>query len=77
MINDNEIIRTKTVIWIAEVIANTIEGIPQTWITKGNRLTIDKYNIIKESDNIFTIGDLAYMETPKYISLRLILKDKR
>lgn len=47
MINDNEIIRTKTAIWIAEVIANSIEGIPQTWITRGNRLTIDKYNKIK------------------------------
>jgi len=59
-------IKTKTVIWAAGVTANTIEGIPETCITHGNRLIVDRINKLTGFDNIFVIGDMAHMETPKY-----------
>jgi NADH dehydrogenase len=33
---------------------------------KGNRIKTDRFNKIKGFENIYAIGDLAYMETPKY-----------
>ena len=62
------IIKTKTVIWAAGVIANTIPGIPKEVVTKGNRLQVDRINKLKGSENIFVIGDMALMETPKFPS---------
>lgn len=59
-------IHTKTVIWAAGVIANQIEGLPSKSITKGNRLIVNRQNRVINSDNIYAIGDIAYMETPKY-----------
>ncbi|NCA85059.1 MAG: NAD(P)/FAD-dependent oxidoreductase [Clostridia bacterium] len=63
--NGNKII-TKTVIWAAGVIANKIEGMPENSITHGNRLIVNRINQVAGSENIFAIGDIAYMETPKY-----------
>lgn len=63
--NGNKII-TKTVIWAAGVIANKIDGMPASSITHGNRLIVNRINQVAGSENIFAIGDIAYMETPKY-----------
>ncbi len=59
-------IPTKTVIWSAGVIANLIPGLPKEWFTPGNRLKVNRMNRAQESDSIFAIGDVAYMETPLY-----------
>lgn len=63
--NGNEI-NTKTVIWTAGVIGNTLPGLPNSAITFGNRLKVNRINKVSETKNIFAIGDIAYMETPKY-----------
>jgi len=55
-------IHTKTVIWAAGVIANQIEGLSSKSITKGNRLIVNRQNRVINSDNIYAIGDIAYME---------------
>jgi len=31
-----------------------------------NRYIVDRYNKLKRFDNIYALGDVAYMETPKY-----------
>ena len=59
-------IKTKTVIWAAGVTANTIEGIPSTSIAHGNRLIVNRINKVEGLDNIFAVGDMAFMKTPKY-----------
>ena len=41
---------------------------PETWYARGNRMLVDRINRIKGSDHIFAIGDIAYMETPRYPS---------
>jgi NADH dehydrogenase len=65
-LSNGETIRTKTVIWAAGVTANTIDGIPENCITTGNRLIVDRINKITGFGNIFAIGDMAFMVTPKY-----------
>lgn len=59
-------IAAKNVIWAAGVIANTIEGIPATSITRGNRLKTDRYSEVEGLDGVYAIGDIAWMPTPKY-----------
>jgi len=59
-------LKTKTVIWAAGVIANTLDGIAKENITFGSRLKVNRINQLLGSENIFAIGDLAFMETPKY-----------
>lgn len=61
-----ESIKTKTVIWATGVTSNIIEGIPEQVFTHNNRLKVNRINQIAESKNIFAIGDIAFMETPKY-----------
>lgn len=65
-LNNGNIIKSKNLIWAAGVIANTIDGIPQSSITFGRRIEVDRVNKIKDCDNVFAIGDIAYMQTPKY-----------
>lgn len=64
--NSGKEIKTKTVIWTAGVIANTLTGIPKETLKRGNRLKVDRINRLTGSDYIFVIGDMAYMETPKF-----------
>ena len=58
-------IPSNNVIWAAGVTGNIIDGLSEESI-KNNRYIVDRYNKIKGFDNIFAIGDIAYMETPNY-----------
>ena len=65
-LNTGEKVKTKTVIWAAGVTGNKIEGFSKDVITAGNRFKVDRINKIIDSENIFAIGDIAFMETPNY-----------
>lgn len=65
VLNTGETIPTKNVIWAAGVTGNVIEGIDNTDIFR-NRYIVDRYNKLKNFDTIYALGDVAYMETPKY-----------
>jgi NADH dehydrogenase len=65
-LNNGEKINTKTVIWAAGVTANRIGGLPANSLSHGNRITVNRINKVVGSENIFAIGDIANMETPKY-----------
>ena len=58
-------IPSNNVIWAAGVTGNIIDGLEPEVIVR-NRFKTDRFNRIKGYDNIFAIGDIAYMETPKY-----------
>lgn len=58
-------IASNNVIWAAGVIGNIIDGFEQEKIIR-NRYITDRFNKIKGFENIYAIGDIAYMETPKY-----------
>ncbi len=66
LLDNGDKIKTKTVIWAAGVIANTITGIPESCFTSGNRLIVDRINKVAGFTNIFAVGDMAFMQTPKY-----------
>ncbi|HLU50953.1 MAG TPA: NAD(P)/FAD-dependent oxidoreductase [Flavobacteriaceae bacterium] len=65
-LNNGETIHSKTVIWAAGVIANTMEGMPEIAKLPGNRIKVDRQNKVEGSSNIFAIGDIANMPTEKY-----------
>lgn len=66
LLNNGEKILSETVIWAAGIKGNIPEGVDKSLIMKGNRLKVDRHCRLQGEDNIFVIGDLAYMETPKY-----------
>ncbi len=59
-------IEARNVIWAAGVIGNVIAGIPNESYTRGNRLTVNRYCEISGIKDVFAIGDIAFMPTPKY-----------
>lgn len=61
-----EMIPSGMVIWAAGIKGNVPAGIDKNLIVKGNRIKVDRRNKMLTSPNIFVIGDLAAMETPKY-----------
>jgi NADH dehydrogenase len=65
-LKNGDVIPSNTVIWAAGVKGIVPSGIDQTIIAKGNRLVVDRQCKLKGSQNIYVIGDLAYMETPTY-----------
>ena len=58
-------IPSNNVIWAAGVTGNVIDGFPSEKLVR-NRYIVDRFNKIKGYENIYAIGDIAYMETPKY-----------
>jgi len=65
-LQDGTTIHANTVIWAAGVKGNVPPGVSPDLIVKGNRIKVDRYNKVEGTSNIYAVGDLAYMETPKY-----------
>lgn len=65
ILSNGEEIPSKNVIWAAGVTGNVIEGLDQTQLVH-NRYVVDRLNKLENYDNIYAIGDVAYMETPLY-----------
>jgi NADH dehydrogenase len=68
LLNNGEKISTQTMIWAAGIKGNIPNGIDKGLITRGNRIITDRHCKVKGYNNIYALGDLAYMETPKYPS---------
>ncbi|SEG60181.1 NADH dehydrogenase [Halpernia humi] len=58
-------IPSNNVIWAAGVTGNILKGFSESDMVK-NRYIVDRFNKLKNFENIYAIGDIAYMETPKY-----------
>jgi NADH dehydrogenase len=65
-LKDGKIIESSTVIWAAGIKGNVPEGIDKTLIARGNRIKTDRHCKVVGHNNIYAIGDITYMETPKY-----------
>lgn len=65
-LSDDTEIRTRTVIWAAGVTANVIGGLQAEQLSIGNRIRVDRFNRVQNTEHIYAIGDIAYMETPLY-----------
>lgn len=66
LLKDGASINTNSVIWAAGIKGNIPNGIDKQLIARGNRIRIDRYCRVNGHQNIYAIGDLAYLETPKY-----------
>lgn len=64
-LSNNKVLETDTVIWSAGVMGKTIDGISAECIARGNRYKVDAYNRLEGFENIFVIGDVAYMTSDK------------
>lgn len=60
-----EEIPTQTVIWAAGVMGNLLEGISPD-VTVKSRYIVNRFSEVKDHPNIYAIGDISYMESPKY-----------
>jgi NADH dehydrogenase len=65
-LSNGEVLKSKNVIWAAGVTGNMVKGLSSEVITNSNRLKVDRMNRVKGYKNIYTIGDISYMETPEY-----------
>jgi NADH dehydrogenase len=65
-LQDGSVIHAKTVIWAAGVKGNVPKGIDASLVVRGNRIKVDRFSKVTGTQNIYAIGDIAYMETPMY-----------
>jgi NADH:ubiquinone reductase (H+-translocating) len=65
-LSSGKVIRTRTVIWAAGITGNNIIGLSSLSIAPGNRIKVNRVNRVLGEENIFAVGDISYMETPKY-----------
>jgi NADH dehydrogenase len=65
-LSNGDTILSKNMIWTAGVTGNIIPGLPEDSQTNTNRYKVDRTNKLIGFENIYAIGDIAFMETPKY-----------
>ena len=65
-LQNGEMIDSALVIWAAGIKGNVPDGINKDLVAKGNRIKVDRLNKVLGFQNIYAIGDVAYMETEKY-----------
>jgi NADH dehydrogenase len=65
-IQSGEKIPASTVIWTAGIKGNVPAGIDKDLVVRGNRIKVDRRCNVIGFNDIYAIGDLSYMETPKY-----------
>ncbi len=64
-LKDGRIIKSNQVIWTAGVTGNIIDGLDSS-VIRNRRYIVDRYNAVTGYQDIYAIGDIAFMSTPKY-----------
>ncbi len=64
-IKDGKKIKCETVIWTAGVKGNPIVGLQQEIVLPNGRITVDEYCKVKNTNNVYAIGDVACMLSEK------------
>lgn len=65
-LQDGSSINSAMVIWAAGIRGNVPAGIDASMVVRGNRIKVDRFNKVQGFENIYALGDLAYMETQLY-----------
>ncbi len=66
MLIDGRCINVKTLIWAAGVTVSPVNGIDTAVYTKGNRIKVNNCNLILGLQNIYAIGDIAFLTEEKF-----------
>lgn len=60
--SDGTSLKSKNVIWVAGITPNKIAGLDAASIHKSGRIITDRYSLVKGEENVFAIGDIAFIE---------------
>ena len=63
---NGEEVYCETLIWTAGIVGEPISGFEDSVYAKGGRFKVDSCNRVYGHDDIFALGDIAYLESPKY-----------
>lgn len=66
MTQDGTKIKSFKVIWAAGITCPIMKGIPESSLSKGNRMKINEQLEVDGLEDVFAIGDLAYLPTDAY-----------
>jgi len=66
VLSSGENILSSNLIWTAGVKGQFPEGIETENIAPGNRIAVDQFNKVKGHESIYSIGDVALMQTKNY-----------
>ncbi len=69
-LSNGNIIKSKTVIWAAGVIGNTIKGLPDSVQKVGNRIEVNRTNLVNGTQIFLLLATLhlcKHQSTPKAI----------
>lgn len=61
-LKDGRTIPTQKVIWAAGIKGQPLAGLPEAAVTYGNRLEVDRLHRVAGTEDIYAVGDVAYME---------------
>ena len=65
-LQNGDTIETAMVIWAAGIKGNVPEGISAELIARGNRIKVNRHCQVNGFENVYAIGDVAYMEEPAW-----------
>jgi NADH:ubiquinone reductase (H+-translocating) len=65
-LSDGSSIRSRKLIWAAGVRGNSVEGLPVDTLTRGGRIKVNRFSQVEGFEDIFAIGDIAWMAEEKY-----------
>jgi NADH:ubiquinone reductase (H+-translocating) len=65
-IKDNFQIPARTLVWAAGVSGKQTEGLNPDLYIRGNRLKVNAFNQVESYENIYALGDIAFMTEEKY-----------
>jgi len=65
-LKDGPALTSKTLIWTAGIKGNAIKGLNEEVFTRELRIKVDPFCTVNGYNNIFAIGDIAYMPDEKY-----------
>ena len=65
-LSNGEVLKSTNLIWTAGVKGQFPEGIHPDIVQRGNRIEVNRFNEIKGEQDVFAIGDVAYMVTENF-----------
>ncbi len=64
--SDGTVLHSKSVLWVAGIKGNTLNGLKPENYGRGSRIIVNEYCLVNGFDNVFAIGDNAIMPTQDY-----------
>jgi NADH dehydrogenase len=59
-------ISTQNLVWAAGIVGNKVSGLKDEEYVRGGRIKVNRLHQVESNQDVFVIGDVAYMETEKY-----------